>query len=217
MGEIVAAVGTCHTPYMFTRPPDENPQQLDAGGRRDAGARHGPRRDQAGRRSCFSAAITSRRFRSTCVPTLRHHRRQPRRSPSSPAASINLPVHREMAEDLLNKLVVEHRLRHRVLGRRRARPRVRRAVRVRDRQARHPGDSVLHQRLRAAAADAETLRGARAGDRARSSRAARSASRSSRAAGMSHFPGTTKYLHARVRFRPLAASRSSRPATPTRC
>ena len=32
MGEIVAAIGTCHTPYMFTRPPDENPQQLDAAG-----------------------------------------------------------------------------------------------------------------------------------------------------------------------------------------
>jgi len=30
MGEIVAAVGTCHTPYLFTRPPDENPEQLDA-------------------------------------------------------------------------------------------------------------------------------------------------------------------------------------------
>ena len=29
MGEIVAAVGTCHTPYMFTRPPDEKPEQLD--------------------------------------------------------------------------------------------------------------------------------------------------------------------------------------------
>jgi hypothetical protein len=27
MGEIVAAIGTCHTPYMFTRPPDENPEQ----------------------------------------------------------------------------------------------------------------------------------------------------------------------------------------------
>src|SRR5437667_193483 len=30
MGHIVAALGTCHTPYLFTRPPDENPQQLDA-------------------------------------------------------------------------------------------------------------------------------------------------------------------------------------------
>jgi len=33
MGEIVAAVGTCHTPYMFTRPPDEKPDELDAAGR----------------------------------------------------------------------------------------------------------------------------------------------------------------------------------------
>ena len=33
MGEIVAAVGTCHTPYMFTRPPDEKPEQLDQAGR----------------------------------------------------------------------------------------------------------------------------------------------------------------------------------------
>ena len=32
MGEIVAAVGTCHTPYMFTRPPDEKAEQLDAAG-----------------------------------------------------------------------------------------------------------------------------------------------------------------------------------------
>src|SRR5215813_8860641 len=32
MGEIVAAVGTCHTPYMFTRPPDEDPQQLEQAG-----------------------------------------------------------------------------------------------------------------------------------------------------------------------------------------
>ena len=28
MGEIVAAIGTCHTPYLFTNPPDENPEQL---------------------------------------------------------------------------------------------------------------------------------------------------------------------------------------------
>ena len=29
MGEIVAAIGTRHTPYLFTRPPDENADQLD--------------------------------------------------------------------------------------------------------------------------------------------------------------------------------------------
>ena len=33
MGEIVAALGTCHTPYLFTRPPDENAEQLDAAAR----------------------------------------------------------------------------------------------------------------------------------------------------------------------------------------
>ena len=33
MGEIVAAVGTCHTPYMFTRPPDEKPEELDQAAR----------------------------------------------------------------------------------------------------------------------------------------------------------------------------------------
>ena len=33
MGEIVAAIGTCHTPYMFTRPPDEDPNQLEQAGR----------------------------------------------------------------------------------------------------------------------------------------------------------------------------------------
>jgi len=33
MGEIVAAVATCHTPYMFTRPPDEDPNQLEAAGK----------------------------------------------------------------------------------------------------------------------------------------------------------------------------------------
>jgi len=29
VGEIVSAFGTCHTPYLFTRPKDENPEQLD--------------------------------------------------------------------------------------------------------------------------------------------------------------------------------------------
>ena len=107
MGEIVAAVGTCHTPYMFTRPPDENPKQLDQAGRGDERARQGARRDQAGRH-----------------PVLRRRPRRDvlgdaacRRSPSSPATARsrsspgrehNLPIHREMAEDILNKLVVDH-------------------------------------------------------------------------------------------------------------
>jgi len=30
MGEIVAAMATCHAPQLFTYPPDEDPAQLDA-------------------------------------------------------------------------------------------------------------------------------------------------------------------------------------------
>jgi len=30
MGEIVAAFVTAHAPQLITRPPDENPEQLDA-------------------------------------------------------------------------------------------------------------------------------------------------------------------------------------------
>ena len=215
MGEIVAAVGTCHTPYMFTRPPDENPQQLDAGRRRDAGARQGPRRDEAGRHSVLGSDHVET-FSVTCVPTFAIIAGS-RAIAKFAGREYDLPVHREMAEDLLNKLVVDHdfdiaysedaELGHAfavpfeyVIG-----------------GAQHSGGSVLHQRLRSAAADAAPLRGARAGDRARSSRAARSASRSSPAAACRTSPARRKYLTARVRFRPLAASRSSRPATPMRC
>ena len=56
-------------------------------------------------------------------------------------------------------------LRHGLLRGCRARPRLLDPVRVRDRQAQHPGGPVLHQRLRAAAADAAPLRGAGQGDR----------------------------------------------------
>jgi hypothetical protein len=42
MGEIVAAVGTCHTPYLFTRPPDEKPEPLDRASRVMAELDKGP-------------------------------------------------------------------------------------------------------------------------------------------------------------------------------
>ena len=31
MGKIVAAMATMHAPQLFTRPPEEDPKQLDAG------------------------------------------------------------------------------------------------------------------------------------------------------------------------------------------
>src|SRR3954469_19743351 len=106
MGEIVAAVGTCHTPYMFTRPPDENPAQLEQAG---AGMRElGKVLDEAKPDVIlFFGADHVETFSATCIPSSAC-------GPGSRAIAKfagrehNLPIHREMAEDILNKLVVDH-------------------------------------------------------------------------------------------------------------
>ena len=68
MGEIVAAVGTCHTPYMFTRPPDENPQQLDqaGAGMQELGTVLDETKPDA---ILFFGADHVETFSVTCVPT----------------------------------------------------------------------------------------------------------------------------------------------------
>src|ERR1700751_2784175 len=106
MGEIVAAVGTCHTPYMFTRPPDENPEQLDQAGR--AMNELGKVLDETKPDVIiFLGADHVETFSVSCVPTFcigagnGPH-------PKSRAREHNLPIHRAMAEDILNKLVTEH-------------------------------------------------------------------------------------------------------------
>ena len=101
-------------------------------------------------------------FSPTCIPTFciiagstRHRAvRGPRDHPAGPSRDGR--GHPEQAGD-------RKELRHGVLRRRRARPRVCRAVRVRHRQARYPGDPVLHQRVRSAAADGAALRRVRQG------------------------------------------------------
>ena len=215
MGEIVAAVGTCHTPYMFTRPPDENPEQLDqAGARRcTSSARCSTRPSRTS--SCSSAPITSRRFRSpACRPSAivagstRHRAvRRPRAQPADPSRDGRR--HPEQAGR-------RTQLRHRVLGRRRARPRVRHAVRIRHRQARHPGHSVLHQRLRAAAADAAALRGARQGDR-RDRQGTQGARRDHRQRRHVALPRHDEVSASRNSTSIAGWCRSSRRATPMRC
>ena len=108
MGEIVAAVGTCHTPYMFTRPPDENPKQLDQAGawRCRSWARCSTRRSRTS--SSFLGADHVETFSVTCVPTFCDRRRRTARWRKFAGREHNLPIHREMAEDILNKLVVDH-------------------------------------------------------------------------------------------------------------
>jgi AmmeMemoRadiSam system protein B len=105
MGEIVAAVGTCHTPYMFTRPPDENPQQLDAAGA--AMQELGKVLDETKPDVIvFFGSDHVETFSVTCIPTFAIIAGN-RAVAKFAGKEYDLPVHREMAEDLLNKLVVE--------------------------------------------------------------------------------------------------------------
>src|SRR5262245_28018365 len=106
MGEIVAAVGTCHTPYMFTRPPDEKPEQLDAAG---AGmAELGRVLDETNPDVIiFLGSDHVETFSVTCIPTFAIIAGS-RAIAKFAGREYDLPVHREMAEDLLNKLVVDY-------------------------------------------------------------------------------------------------------------
>ncbi len=106
MGNIVAAVGTCHTPYMFTRPPDENPEQLEQAGAamRELGTVLDETKPDV---ILFFGSDHVETFSVTCVPTfaiIAGNRAIARFA----GREHNLPIHREMAEDLLGKLVVDY-------------------------------------------------------------------------------------------------------------
>jgi 2,3-dihydroxyphenylpropionate 1,2-dioxygenase len=106
MGEIVAAVGTCHTPYMFTRPPDENPQQLDQAGAamQELGKVLDETRPDA---ILFFGSDHVETFSVTCVPTFAIIAGSRAVARFAGREHI-LPVHRDLAEDILNKLVVDY-------------------------------------------------------------------------------------------------------------
>jgi 2,3-dihydroxyphenylpropionate 1,2-dioxygenase len=105
MGEIVAAVGTCHTPYMFTRPPDEKPEQLDqaAAGMAELGKVLDETRPDV---IIFLGSDHVETFSVTCIPSFAIIAGS-RAIAKFAGRTYDLPVHREMAEDLLNKLIVE--------------------------------------------------------------------------------------------------------------
>ena len=106
MGEIVAALGTCHTPYMFTRPPDENPQQLDAAGAamKELGRILDETKPDV---ILFFGSDHVETFSVTCVPAFAIIAGS-RAIARFAGREHNLPVHREMAEDILNQLVVDY-------------------------------------------------------------------------------------------------------------
>jgi 2,3-dihydroxyphenylpropionate 1,2-dioxygenase len=106
MGDIVAAVGTCHTPYMFTRPPDENPEQLEQAGAamRELGTVLDETKPDV---ILVFGSDHVETFSVTCVPTfaiIAGNRAIARFA----GREHNLPIHREMAEDLLSQLVVDY-------------------------------------------------------------------------------------------------------------
>lgn len=103
MGEIVAAVGTCHTPYMFTRPPDESPEQLDQAGRgmNELGKVLDETKPDA---IVFLGADHVETFSVTCVPTFAIVAGDTAHAKFA-GREHKLPIHREMAEDILHKLV----------------------------------------------------------------------------------------------------------------
>jgi 2,3-dihydroxyphenylpropionate 1,2-dioxygenase len=106
MGQIVAALGTCHTPYLFTRPPDENPQQLDtaAAAMQDLGKVLDETKPDV---IVFLGSDHVETFSVTCIPSFAIIAGS-RAIARFAGREYNLPVHREMAEDLLTRLVVDH-------------------------------------------------------------------------------------------------------------
>jgi aromatic ring-opening dioxygenase catalytic subunit (LigB family) len=103
MGEIVAAIATCHAPQLFTRPPDEDHAQLDAtiAAMRELGKILDETRPDA---LIFLGSDHLETFSMTCVPTFAVVAGS-RAIAEFAGRSYSLPVHRAMAEDLLNKLI----------------------------------------------------------------------------------------------------------------
>ncbi len=103
MGEIVAAFATCHAPQLFTYPPDEDPAQLDASiaGMRLLGKLLDETRPDA---IVFFGSDHLETFSIDCVPTFAIVAGS-RALAEFAGRSYDLPIHREMAEDLLDKLV----------------------------------------------------------------------------------------------------------------
>ena len=103
MGEIVAAMATCHAPQLFTYPPDEDHAQLDASiaGMRELGKLLD---DTAPDVIIFLGSDHLETFSIGCVPTFAIVAGN-RAIAEFAGRNYDLPIHRELAEDLLNKLV----------------------------------------------------------------------------------------------------------------
>jgi 2,3-dihydroxyphenylpropionate 1,2-dioxygenase len=103
MGQIVAAMSTCHAPQLFSRPPDEDPALLDTSiaAMRELGKILDETKPDV---VVFLGSDHLETFSMTCMPTFAvvagSHA-----FATFAGRDYNLPIHREMAEDFLNQLV----------------------------------------------------------------------------------------------------------------
>jgi 2,3-dihydroxyphenylpropionate 1,2-dioxygenase len=103
MGEIVAAMATCHAPQLFTYPQDEDPAQLDAtiAAMRELGKILDETRPDV---LIFLGSDHLETFSIGCVPTFAIVAGS-RAKAQFAGRDFDVPIHREMAEDFLNQLV----------------------------------------------------------------------------------------------------------------
>ncbi|MCI0390054.1 MAG: hypothetical protein MOB07_14990 [Acidobacteria bacterium] len=103
MGEIVAAMVTCHAPQLFTFPPDEDHAQLDASiaAMRELGKILDETKPDV---IVFLGSDHLETFSIGCVPTFAIVAGS-RAIAEYAGRKFDLPIHREMAEDLLYRLV----------------------------------------------------------------------------------------------------------------
>lgn len=103
MGNIVAAMATCHAPQLFTYPPDEDHAQLDASiaGMRELGKLLDETQPDV---ILFLGSDHLETFAINCVPTFAIVAGN-RANAEFAGRKYDLPIHRDYAEDLLDKLV----------------------------------------------------------------------------------------------------------------
>src|SRR5919108_2244732 len=103
MGKIVAAFGTVHAPQLIIRPPDEKPEMLDASiaAMRELGKLLDETKPDV---IIFLGSDHLETFSLTCVPAFAIVAGS-RAQAEFAGRNYDLPIHREMAEELLNKLI----------------------------------------------------------------------------------------------------------------
>src|ERR1041385_5703915 len=103
MGEIVAAMATVHAPQLFTRPPEEDPAQLDAGieAMRELSRRLDEAKPDA---MIIFASDHMETFFLHSVPTFALIAGE-KANASFAGKTWNPPIHRELGEALLDGLV----------------------------------------------------------------------------------------------------------------